>query len=201
VLAVRRIGGHVRSNAVGYLALFVALGGSAYAASRLPANSVGTKQLQNGAVTGQKVARQTLTGNNINLSQLGTVPNASHANNADELGAQPPSAFTVHCPTGMFQSGGDCIDFQARGPSLLQSALSTCARAGLHLADAGELAQLFDRVGPSQPAEWTGATNFDPSADTEIGATLANDSNRNIIVGALNLQQNEDFRCATSATN
>ncbi len=84
---------------------------------------------------------------------------------------------------------------------MLQSALVTCARAQLHLADAGELAQLFDRVGASQPAEWTGATYVDSSADTELGATLANDSNRNIIVGALNLQQNEQFRCATSATN
>jgi hypothetical protein len=200
VLAVRRIGGHVRSNAVGYVALFVALGGSAYAVSSLPPNSVGTKQLQNGAVTGQKVARQTLTGNNIDFPKLGTVPNASHANNADELGAQPPSAFTVHCPTGMLQSGGDCIDFQVRGMSMLQTALSNCARAGLHLADAGELAQLFDRVGAPQPAEWTGATYSLPNAG-EQGATLADDSNRNIIVGELNLEQTEEFRCATSATN
>lgn len=36
---------------VAYLALFVALGGSAYAAANLPANSVGTRQLRNGAVT------------------------------------------------------------------------------------------------------------------------------------------------------
>jgi hypothetical protein len=199
VLAVRRIGGHVRSNAVAYLALFVALGGSAYAAS-LPANSVGTKQLQNRAVTGQKVAGHTLAAENINLSKLGTVPNAGHAQNADELGGQPASAFTAHCPTGMTQSGGDCIDFQTRGQSMLQTALSTCARAGLHLADAGELAQLFDRVGAPQPAEWTGATYFPPN-NGAVGATLADDSNRNIIVGELNLEQTEEFRCATSATN
>jgi hypothetical protein len=38
---------HVRSNAVAYLALFVALGGTSYAALNLPANSVGGRQIRN----------------------------------------------------------------------------------------------------------------------------------------------------------
>ena len=40
-----------------YLALFFALGGVGYAASQLPAGSVGTAQLRNGAVTLKKIAR------------------------------------------------------------------------------------------------------------------------------------------------
>jgi hypothetical protein len=42
---------------VAYLALFVALGGGAYAATQLPANSVGTAQLKSGAVTPSKLNR------------------------------------------------------------------------------------------------------------------------------------------------
>jgi hypothetical protein len=73
-----RVLGHVRGNVVAYAALFVALSGTAVAAtSALPANSVGTSQLKNGAVTGQKVAGSTLTGANIKASTLGTVPNAT----------------------------------------------------------------------------------------------------------------------------
>jgi hypothetical protein len=53
--------GHVRRNAVGYLALFVALGGTSYAVSSLAPNSVGTPQLKNGAVTGAKVKDHALT--------------------------------------------------------------------------------------------------------------------------------------------
>jgi hypothetical protein len=45
-----KFGSHVRRNIVGYIALFVALSGSAYAASQLPPHSVGTKQLKNHAV-------------------------------------------------------------------------------------------------------------------------------------------------------
>jgi len=40
---------------VACLALIVAPGGTSYATIRLPANSVGTKQLKKGAVTGVKV--------------------------------------------------------------------------------------------------------------------------------------------------
>ena len=45
------------SNVIASLALFVALGGVAVAAG-LPKNSVGTKQLKNGAVTATKMARK-----------------------------------------------------------------------------------------------------------------------------------------------
>ena len=46
----------MRRNAIALLALFVALGGTSYAALNLPAGSVGTRQLHNGAVTGKKLA-------------------------------------------------------------------------------------------------------------------------------------------------
>lgn len=45
-----RLGRHVRQQFVGYIALFVALGGVSYAAVALPKNSVGTKQIAKGAV-------------------------------------------------------------------------------------------------------------------------------------------------------
>lgn len=43
---------------VSLVALFVALGGTSYAALSLPKNSVGTSQLKNGAVTNKKVAKK-----------------------------------------------------------------------------------------------------------------------------------------------
>ena len=45
-----RILTHLRRNAVAYIALFVALGGTSYAAINLPAGSVGNRQLQNHAI-------------------------------------------------------------------------------------------------------------------------------------------------------
>ncbi len=72
------------ANVVSTLCLFLLLGGgAAIAANALPKNSVGTKQIKNGAVTGKKVAANSLTGANLQLSTLGTVPSASTATSAE----------------------------------------------------------------------------------------------------------------------
>jgi hypothetical protein len=92
----------LRGNVIALLALFIALGGTTYAATALPKNSVGAKQLKknavtavkiksgaatNGkiganAVTGAKVKDDSLTGADILESSLGNVPSATHATNA-----------------------------------------------------------------------------------------------------------------------
>ena len=47
------------ANVVASLALFLALGGAAFAATQLPRNSVGTGQLKPEAVTAGKIAKKT----------------------------------------------------------------------------------------------------------------------------------------------
>lgn len=69
---------YIRQNAIAFLALFIALSGTAIAAG-LPKNSVGNKQLKNSAVTSKKVKKNTLTGTQINELKLGRVPEASSA--------------------------------------------------------------------------------------------------------------------------
>jgi hypothetical protein len=74
-----RIRTHIRGNLVGYLALFVSLGGSSYAAITLPASSVGTKQLRTGAVTSKKIANGSITPSKLNGQMLGgSIRNWAH---------------------------------------------------------------------------------------------------------------------------
>ena len=61
----------IRHNAIALLALFVALGGTSYAAFSLPAGSVGTKQLRNGAVTSKKIGNGTVTPAKLNAASIG----------------------------------------------------------------------------------------------------------------------------------
>ncbi len=68
--------------AVSFVALVVALGGTSYAALVLPRNSVGTKQIVNGAVTARKIHKGAVTSAKINTAGL-TVPKALHASNAN----------------------------------------------------------------------------------------------------------------------
>jgi hypothetical protein len=49
------VGRYVRRHHVGLLALVIALGGTAYAATKLPPKSVGPKQIKSGAVTAKKI--------------------------------------------------------------------------------------------------------------------------------------------------
>jgi hypothetical protein len=59
---------------VASFALAVALGGTSYAAVVLPAGSVGTKQLQNGAVVATKVKTHSLVAANFKLGQIPAGP-------------------------------------------------------------------------------------------------------------------------------
>lgn len=80
------------SMVVAFIALAAALGGTSYAAIRLPARSVGAKQLRSlsvtkakiaaGAVDGSKVGDESLTGQDIQEATLGQVPSAVNATNA-----------------------------------------------------------------------------------------------------------------------
>ena len=80
------------ANVMSVIAVFIALGGTGYAISKLPKNSVGPKQLKKNAVTTAKVKSEaitdakikkgTLAGTQINASTLGTVPSANSAQNA-----------------------------------------------------------------------------------------------------------------------
>ena len=67
---LRTIGRHARQNLVAYLALFVALGGTSYAAIVLPANSVGPAQIRNDAVRSAKVKNRSLLAVDFRIGQL-----------------------------------------------------------------------------------------------------------------------------------
>jgi hypothetical protein len=59
---MNRILGRIRANAVAYLALFVALGGSSYAAVNLPAGSVGERQIRNHSIDPVKLNPKFIAG-------------------------------------------------------------------------------------------------------------------------------------------
>jgi hypothetical protein len=59
---VHRLIAHLRSNLVGWIALFVALGGTGYAAISIPRNSVGAAQIRNRSITPAKFNPKSIGG-------------------------------------------------------------------------------------------------------------------------------------------
>lgn len=153
------------ANVVATMALFCALGGGAWAATRAAPNSIGSRQLKagavtngkvaSGAITAAKVAEGTLTGAQINLAALGTVPtavSAQSAANADAL-----AGHRAACPANTTLIRGLCFDSSSNpeAPNL-EAAASDCAAKGGYLPSpmalysaAGTL-QLGNGLGPSQ---------------------------------------------------
>jgi collagen triple helix repeat protein len=89
--ATRSALGHLRANAVAYVALFAALGGtSAYAAGVLAPNSVGSKQLKTAAVNTKKIKA-----NAINSSRVrnGSLRSADFAAGQIPAGARGPQGL------------------------------------------------------------------------------------------------------------
>jgi hypothetical protein len=86
-----RIRSHLSyANVMASIAVFVALGGGAYALAKIgpkqiKKGAVKTGKIHNGAVTAKKVKNDTLTGKQINESTLGTVPNAAKVNGSQVI--------------------------------------------------------------------------------------------------------------------
>lgn len=73
-----------RSNILGFIAIFIALGGMGVAAG-LKKNSVKSGQIKDGQVKSVDVADNDLTGTDINEGALGQVPSAASTGNADKV--------------------------------------------------------------------------------------------------------------------
>jgi hypothetical protein len=68
---MRRLKNHVTSaHVIAMLALFVAMGGTGYAALKLPKNSVGSKQIKKNAITSTKVKNGSLKQGDFAAGQL-----------------------------------------------------------------------------------------------------------------------------------
>jgi hypothetical protein len=100
------------------LAVFIALGGSSYAAVKLNG-----KDLKPRSVSASKVKRNSLTGVEIRESQLGRVPWAAYA---DTLSPEATRELQDTCPAGTFFTAGTCIEEVARRPMPYGSAVQDC---------------------------------------------------------------------------
>ena len=81
---------HIRHQPVAYVALFIALGGTSYAAARLPVDSVGARQIKAGAVASSEVRNGSLRIRDFKRGQLPAGPRGP-AGQPGPAGAQGPT--------------------------------------------------------------------------------------------------------------
>jgi hypothetical protein len=106
------------ANVMATLAVFIALGGSSYAAL-----TVTGRDVKNGSLTFRDLRRESLGGNRIKESHLGTV---RRARNADRLNGVTAERLLVRCPEGTFPVSNVCVETAARGPAPYGAAAVVC---------------------------------------------------------------------------
>ncbi len=149
------------ANVMATVGVFLALGGGAIAALRLPARSVGAKQLRKNAVTGVKVRDHSLTGDDlaqIGLSNLkgasGTATNDGAVNEpAGDCGRFTFTASGAQPGDGVMLAGSEVNSLThamiggatVTNPNKLNVAI--CAGAGFPVSQAAGTIQLrFDTL-------------------------------------------------------
>ena len=168
------------ANVVATLALFVALGGTTYAAATIGASdikqdAVRSRHIKNGAVKAADV-------------DPGLV-----------------ASLRLHCPSGLQPAGDLCFEPTERTSHMAwQEATKICARAQLRLPNAGELALVFDHLGAHQPQQWVANAYFDANGpdNSGYGGVISSDGGRNVFASKVSINSTDvGFRCVTSATN
>jgi hypothetical protein len=106
------------ANVMATVAVFIALGGSSYAALGITGRDVA-----NGSLTFRDLHRDTLGGGRIQESRLGPVRRAM---NADRLNGVTAARFLVRCPEGTFPVSNVCVESAARSPAPYGTAAVMC---------------------------------------------------------------------------
>jgi len=198
---------------VACLALFVALGGTVLAATKINGRAIKVKslpgnRLEVGSLPGNRVVPGSLTGGQVDASTLAQVPEAAHATTADEarhaktaIAADHAADATtingrgVGCAEGRREFAGACWDLVASASAVSpQEAATSCAARGGELPSPLAF-QIFAKqpgIEIGIPGEWT----VEVSAPNEAGygvVTLTHDG----IFSTRFAAEPRRFRCVT----
>jgi hypothetical protein len=112
----RRLLSYLGRHHWGLLATFIALSGTAYAAGMLPANSVGTRQLKNHAVTLRKISKGALTTLRTPPTTLQALRTngyfAQSSQGTEPTGVSTLGQVTMPVPAGNYVATGGCTAHQ-----------------------------------------------------------------------------------------
>jgi len=192
------------ANVTSALALFVALGGSAYAVAT---GSIGSRELRNNSVQGKDVRNRTLSsrdvkrnslgGAAVSESRLGTVPRAS------SVGGLGIDRLLLRCPRGTKAISGTCLELTVRVPQAYGGARIACEADNRRLPDYSELAGLIDDSDVPVPPGGELTANAYPSESDpgRVDALVITSDTGAVALTPDTFPGRKHFRCAANPTN
>jgi hypothetical protein len=187
------------ANVMSTLAVFIALGGSSYAALTINGNTI-----KNRSIPGKKLRPNTLTGAQIKESRLARVPRAKRAST---LGGLTAADLKIKCPADTFPVADVCAEKTSRAAASYGSAVLTClavgtpAGPGRRLPTHGELRAALGAVQLAAGGELTSDVYPSSSSPGELDVLVITDQ-----VGSVALTPNtgagaKAYRCVADPLN
>jgi hypothetical protein len=187
------------ANVMSTLAVFIALGGSSYAAYTISGSSI-----KNRSIGAKKLKRNTLGGREIRERRLARVP---RARNADRLGGLPAANFKVRCSSDTFPAADVCVERTPRAATSYGSAVLQCAQIGTpagpgrRLPTHGELMAALTAVQLAPGGELTSNVYPSGSAPGRLDVLFITDQVGSVALTPDTAAGAKSFRCVADPLN
>ena len=187
------------ANVMATIAVFIALGGSSYAALTISGSDI-----RNRSIAGKKLKRNTLTGKQVRESRLSRVP---RARNADRLNGATAASLRVRCPADTFPSADVCVERTARAAASYGTAVLECAQAGTpagpgrRLPTHGELRAALTAVQLAAGGELTSEVYPSGSTPGQLDVLYVTDQAGSVAVTSNTGAGGKAFRCVADPLN
>jgi hypothetical protein len=189
------------ANVTATLALFVALGGGAYAATRISGHDIRPHSL-----TARNYRASSVTGRAVKEKTLGIVPRAKDAARLDGVSAE---RLLVRCPEGTIPAADTCIEVAARPPLPLHSAMAECAATesqggpGRRLPTYNEeaIALTHEQIALASGGELTGQVSPSSTTPGEVEALYVTSKTGNVALTPDTDPGARSYRCVADPSN
>jgi hypothetical protein len=188
------------ANVMATLAVFIALGGSSYAAL-----NISGRDIKDGSVTNRDLKRNTLGGTRIKESRLAKV---RRARNADRLNGLSARRFLVRCPRDTVPVSDVCVETAPRTAAPYRVAAGVCegtnrpATPGRRLPSHDELMTAIGDYGIALTPGGELTRNVYPSSDPgRVDVLVVTDDVGNVAVTSDTFTGAKAFRCVVDPLN
>lgn len=188
------------ANVMATIAVFIALGGSSYAALNITG-----RDIKDGSLTHRELKRNALGGTRIKESRLGKV---RRARNADRLNGLSARRFLIRCPGDTVPVSDVCVETTPRTAAPYQTAAVACEETnrrttpGRRLPSHDELMTAIGDHGIALAAGGELTRNVYPSSDAgRVDVLVVTDDVGSVALAPNTAAGARSFRCVADPLN